>query len=110
MTNQGDRQASVRALTGTAFDYNGDWSALFDQEGYSSASFNERFLAWLNGRLGTTYSNLSCAMQAFAEANGFFNWDAVNFIPSAFASFFLLEDGSGVILLEDGTSQLELER
>lgn len=32
-TNDGARQASVRSVTGTALDHNGDWQALFDQAG-----------------------------------------------------------------------------
>jgi hypothetical protein len=36
MSNQGNVQQSIRDQTGTELDYNGDWSALFDQAGIGS--------------------------------------------------------------------------
>lgn len=44
-TNQGARQQSVRDVTGTALDYNGDFSALFDQAGIPAGDWNGRMLA-----------------------------------------------------------------
>lgn len=78
MTNQGGVQAAVRALTGTALDYNGDWSALFDADGIASGDWNGRLLNWINAKLSTSYTNLPAAMQAFAEDQGFDNWHSMN--------------------------------
>jgi hypothetical protein len=75
---QGLRQASVRAVTGTTLDYNGDFFALFILKGITSGDFNGRMLAWLNGRAGATvYDNLPGAMASFAAANGATNFSAV---------------------------------
>ncbi|MGY3527295.1 hypothetical protein [Bradyrhizobium sp. USDA 4452] len=70
MSNQELRQATVRALTGTALSYEGDWHALFDGAGIASGPFNGRLLAWINAQLGTSYVELNGAMYAFAIANG----------------------------------------
>lgn len=80
MTNQSDLQASVRALTGTALDYNGDFMALFDGAGIAKTDFNGRLLAWINLTLGTTYTEINGAKQAYAAALGFFNWNSLNTI------------------------------
>ncbi len=69
-TNQELRQASVRAVTGTAYTYNGDWMALFDMEGIAAGPFNQRFLAWINARLSSAYTELNGAKAAFAAAEG----------------------------------------
>lgn len=74
MTNDGAKQATVRAATGTVLDYNGDWSALFDQAGQAKGDWNGRMLAWLNTQLGAAYSNLPGALQAFAVSQGAPNW------------------------------------
>ena len=79
-TNQEGRQAAVRVLTSTAWDYNGDFLALFALAGFSTGTFNERFLRWLNYQTGTTYTSLPAAMQAYAVALGKSNWDSVNTI------------------------------
>jgi len=77
MSQQGLRQASVRALTSTAYDYNGDWHALFDLDGIGSGDFNGRLLAWINQKLVATHTNVNDAMQAFAEAKGAVNWSSL---------------------------------
>lgn len=73
-TNQGDRQASVRAVTGTSYTYEGDWHALFDQTGIAAGDFNGRLLAWINQRLGSTFSNLPSAQAGFAINQGAKSW------------------------------------
>ena len=78
MTNQGGVQAAVRALTKTALDYNGDWSALFDADGIPIGDWNGRLLNWMNLKLETSYTSLPAAMQAFAVAQGFNNWSSMN--------------------------------
>lgn len=75
MSNQSLRQASVRASTGTAYHYEGDWIALFDAAGITSGFFNERLLAWINVQLSTAYTNVNDAMRAFAVSQGATTWN-----------------------------------
>lgn len=70
MTNQGLRQQSVRDVTATTLDYNGDWHALFDDEGIATGTFNERLLAYINARLSASYTNVNEAMAAMAADEG----------------------------------------
>lgn len=74
-TNQGDRQAAVRALTGTAYNYEGDWHALFDQSGIRAGDFNGRLLAWLNQTMAANYPDLPGAQAAFAASRGARSWN-----------------------------------
>jgi hypothetical protein len=74
MTQQGDRQASVRAVTGTALSYEGDWHALFDAAGLAAGPFDGRMLAWINQKLSASYGSLPQAQQALAVANGAANF------------------------------------
>lgn len=76
-TNQGLRQASVRAVTGTTHPISGDWHALFDIAGIPAGPFNGRLLAWINERLGATYTEINGAMNAFAVAQGYTSWNAM---------------------------------
>ena len=86
MTNQGDKQASCRALTSkTNLTANEDWMAVADKYGFTG-TYNERLLKYLNsfleaswdvsewGEVGfaphDAYTNLSEAEAAFAKANG----------------------------------------
>lgn len=63
---------------------------MFADEGFTTGTFNERFLAFLNNRMGTDYGDANAtskgglpgAMQAFAAANGAANWDALDEIPA----------------------------
>lgn len=77
MTQQGLRQQSVRDITGTAYDYNGDWHALFDVYGIPTGEFNGRLLAWINSVMGESFTELNGAMQAFAEDQGAANWSSL---------------------------------
>jgi hypothetical protein len=76
-TNDGLRQASVRAVTGTTLDYDGDWMALFDAASIAKGNWDERFLLWLNLKLGASYTNVEAAMQAFATTLGAFNFSSI---------------------------------
>lgn len=87
--SQGDQQASVRAVTGTAYDYNGDWHALFDGAGIAAGDFNGRLLTWINLKLGTSYNNLPGAMAAFATANGATNFGSVGTFSASLDPFSL---------------------
>lgn len=78
MSNQSGVQAAIRASTGTAYDYNSDWSALFNASGISAGDWNGRMLAWINNSLGTSYASLPVAQQAYAVSQGFVNWSAMN--------------------------------
>src|SRR5262245_12706612 len=82
-SNQEGRHAAVRALTSTSGSYNSDFLALFADAGFTTGSFNERFLAWLNSELGVTHTSLPAAMQAYAVSLGARNWDSLNTIESA---------------------------
>lgn len=77
MSNQGLRQASLRAVTGKAYDYNGDWIARFELAGITTGDFNGRMLAWLNVKMGTTYNNLPGAKAAFAILQGATNFSSI---------------------------------
>lgn len=77
MSNQSLKQASVRAVTGTAYTYEGDWHALFTLAGIASGDFNGRMIAWINNYLGTSHSEINGAMNAFAVDQGFYNWDSM---------------------------------
>lgn len=77
MSQQGLRQASVREVTGTAFDYNGDFHALFDLAEIPSGDFNGRMLQWLNLWLSASYDNLPGAMAAFSAAQGASSFSSV---------------------------------
>lgn len=77
-TNQEGKHEAVRAITGTARSYNEDWHALFDDDGIAAGPFDSRMLAWINATLGTSYTNVNEAMQAFAVEQGFANWASMN--------------------------------
>lgn len=77
MSQQGLQQAAIRAVTGTALDYNGDWSALFDLASIPAGGWSGRLLAWINLKLGTDYADVAGAMAAFATANGAVNFGSV---------------------------------
>lgn len=84
MTNQSDRQASVRATTGTTLTLNGDWIALFDAVGAAAGTFNERMIDYARIKTGTTYSNINEGMDAIAVSEGYDRWDSMaTFTPGA---------------------------
>ncbi len=86
-TNQGLRQESVRAVTGTTLDYCGDWLALFSQAGISGArGFNGGLLEWINLKLAASYTSLPTAMGAFAASLGVTNFDSIGTFDAALAA------------------------
>ena len=85
MSQQGLLQQSIRDITGTALDYNGDWLALMAEDSITTGSFNERLLAWINVTLGTSYTNLPEAQQAFAVDQGYTSWSHMGAIVLATA-------------------------
>lgn len=109
-TNQELRQASSRAISGTALDYNSDFLAMFAVDGITTGTFNERLLRWINLKLGTTYTDLPGAMYAFAAYQGYNSWSSMGtFNAGGSANAILLEDGVSALLLEDGASDLLME-
>lgn len=68
MSNDGDRQATLRASTTKALDYNGDWLAKFDANSIAAGEYNGRMLAFINAQLGTTYTEINGAKHAYAIA------------------------------------------
>jgi hypothetical protein len=81
-TNQEGRHQAVRDITGTSGSYNEDFLALFALSGFTTGTFNERFLVWLNDELGASHTSLPAAMQAYAVAQGANNWSSLNTITS----------------------------
>lgn len=77
MSNQSLKQASVRAVTGTALDYQGDWHALFDANAIPAGAFEGRMLQYINAKLSASYTNLPSAQAAFAVANGSPDWNGL---------------------------------
>lgn len=75
MSNQGLRQASVRAITETESTYEGDFHALFDMAEISAGTFNGRLLSWINLMLDESYTEINSAMSAFAIANNVSSWN-----------------------------------
>lgn len=76
-TNDGLRQATVRAATGTVLTYDGDWHALYDQAGVAPGPFDGRMLAWINAQLSASYTEINGAMTAFALSQGAPNWSSM---------------------------------
>ncbi len=101
MSNQGGIQAALRLSTGKALDYNGDWLALFDQDGVASGDFNGRMLAWINQTLGTSFSDLPGAQAAYAAEQGFSSWGAMDTLT-------LIGEGYDVVLLAGQSNMVGL--
>lgn len=75
-TNQEAKQTTVRASTSTTHPYNGDWMTLFDNATLVG-TYNERLLQWINAQLGTSYTNVNHAMQAYAVNQSAASWSAL---------------------------------
>jgi hypothetical protein len=83
-TNQELRQENIcAALALTPETYNGAWMRLFNDSGsIPDGPFNQRFLAYINLSLSTSYTALPGAMQAYAIAKGAPSWDGLgDFTP-----------------------------
>lgn len=87
MTQQGDRQASLRTITGKAFTYEGDWHALWDFVSVAAGTFDERMTAYVNLKLGTSYANVNDAMQALATNQGAFNFSSMGTFTASVGVF-----------------------
>jgi hypothetical protein len=82
------RQASIRAVTGTTGTYEEDWHSLFDIERITAGPFNQRLLAYINSRLGVTYTNINDAMAAMAAAESVDSFQAIGtFTPELWTPY-----------------------
>ena len=79
-TNQGDRQAFFRAISGTTTDYNGDFLAAAAVDSFTG-EFNGVFIRWLQDRTGSSATNLDGLKQEFAVLAGAHNWESVGGVP-----------------------------
>lgn len=95
-TNQEGVHAAIRAETGTSGTYLEDWHALFTADGIAAGPWNARMIAWVNATLGTSYTSLNTAMNAFAIDQGFTSWQDMNTLVLAV---------SGAMEMLDGESQ-----
>ncbi len=89
-TQQGLRQASFRAISGSTLglDYNGDWlAAIAVETPAATGPMSDRVIRWANDRRGFPLGNPSYidhyngALQAFAVTLGFNAWTDVGTIP-----------------------------
>lgn len=101
-TNQGAKQAAVRAITGTTYDYNGDWMALFDLYGIPRYDFNGRFLRWLQITTGSNKTDINDLKQLYARLLGFNSWGDINTLVPTLPNL-------GVWLKSSDTSTLTVE-
>lgn len=98
MSNQGLLQQSIRDYTSTALDLNGDWLALFANDGVTTGTFNERMLTWINSILGASYTSLPDAQQAFAVNQGYSNWTTMAAIVLSGAADLLSGETAGLAI------------
>lgn len=103
MSNQSDRQASARTISGTALTYEGDFHAVFDAAGVAAGPFNGRMIAWINSVLGTSYTDINGAQAAFAVNQGVADWNSLGAFSVGPAPTLLGEDGA-TLLGEDGAT------
>ena len=80
MSHQSNLQASILRATSTTLDVNGDFMKEFDDSSTGGVTFNEKLLAWINGELSASHTNINEAMQAFAVSKSRNNWNAVTSI------------------------------
>ena len=98
MSNQGLLQQSIRDYTNTALSLNGDWLALFANDGIATGTFNERLLTWINSILGASYTSLPDAQQAFAVEQGYSNWSTMATIILSGAADLLSGETDGLAI------------
>lgn len=75
MTQQGDLQESIRAVTGTTLDFNGDLMTLFEANNGGGTTFDEMALRYFRGLTGA--QTVSEAMNRFARNNDAYNWSSL---------------------------------
>lgn len=87
MSQQGERQASVREATGTENSYEGDFHALWDIFGIPPGDYNGRFISWASRGMGRDFANINEAMQAIAESYGAYNWSSLGKFDATLGAF-----------------------
>lgn len=87
MSQRGLQQASIRAVTGSAETYEGDWHRLFDRDGIPVGHFNERMLRWINARLSAAYTSIVEAQAAMAALEGAYNWSSLGAFDASGGSY-----------------------
>ena len=102
---QGLRQASVRAISGSSRDYNGDWAALFDLDGIAAGDWNGRMLKWINAKLSSTYTSLVSAMNDVAKGQGVTNFALIGTFDATLSAL-LLRDNASFLLLRNNLDHL----
>lgn len=105
MSQQGLRQASVRLVSGTQLNYEGDWHAMWDLQGIPAGPFNGRMLAYINEYLSAAYTEINGAMYAFAASFGASTFQSLGTFDAGLGPSgdgLLLEDVTGFLLLESG--------
>lgn len=105
MTNQGGIQSALRASTGTAHTYEGDWHAYWDSQSIAAGPFNGRMLAWIKSVYPAAPDDVQGAMNYYAIQSGFANWASMNDIVTG-TTFMLKADGASYMLKADGTSKM----
>ena len=108
MTNQGELQGSIRLITGTTNDYNGDWHALFDFYSITAGEFNGRLVAWLQSALNSTETNLDGLKQLYADSLNVYNWNSVTTIGHALPDQQLRLDAGDTNTITDTTGNVTL--
>lgn len=80
-TNQELRMLSLLEALGLPADSNIShdelWMRFWDQQGVAQMHWNGRMLAWINTVLGTSYTNVNDAMNAFAVSQSYLNWSSM---------------------------------
>jgi hypothetical protein len=77
MSQQALRQASIRAVTSTTHNHEGDWHALFTAGGIAAGDFNGRMIQWINTRLTASHTDINSALAAFAAAESASNFQSI---------------------------------
>ena len=106
MTNQSKLQESIRTITGTTNDYNGDWHALFDFYSITAGEFNGRMIEWLQSALNSTETDLDCLKQLYADSLGAYNWNSVNTVGHALPNQQLRLDASQTDTITDSNGNV----
>jgi len=102
-TNQGKRQASFRAISGTTFDYNGDLIAAVAAEGITATGYNGSLIAWLQSAIPSTNTEINGLKAEYATLFGASSWNELGyFIPSKNLILWLDADDDSTISTDVG--------
>jgi len=107
-TNQENRHQDLRDQTSTTGSTSSDWHAYWDDQGIDTGTFNERMLAWINTALGTSYTDVTGAMAAYAADKGVSGWSSLDdlaLVAFSAGDAYLIEAGD-FLLLESGDKYL----